>query len=123
MVARWVSILTGALALLAGIAYVSRPPDYTNPNLVVVDAFRPYLTPQGLGLGFLLAGILIIAGWALRSEVTRQIGHTLGAIVYTMYGVALVMGALIAGGPWAAGTLFLGIGILHITLSRKTATR
>lgn len=120
---RWLSIMTGILAMLAGVAYVTRPPDYTSPNLVVVDVFRPFLTPQGLGLGFLFAGVLIMAGWVLRSEVTRQIGHTLGAIVYTMYGVALVSGALIAGGPWAAGTLFLSIGLLHIALSRKTATK
>lgn len=120
---RWLSISVGGLALLAGIAYVSRPPDYTNPNLVIVEVFRPILTPAGLGVGFLFTGFLILAGWVLRSEVTRQIGHTLGAIVYTTYGVALVIGALFAGGPWAAGTLFVAIGCLHIVLSRKAAAR
>lgn len=120
---RWLSICVGGLAILGGIAYVSRPPDYTNPNLVIVDVFRPYVTPAGLGVGFLLAGILIISGWVLRSEITRTMGHTLGAIVYTMYGVALVLGAIISGGPFTGGIVFTALGVLHIALARRQAAR
>lgn len=117
--ARWLSVGVGILALVGGIAYVSRPPDYSNPNLIIVDVLRPLITPSGLGVGFLLTGILVISGWVLHSEITRAMGHTLGAIVYTMYGVALVWGAVIAGGSLGGGLVFTSIGMIHIALARK----